>query len=244
MSSCNPDAKHLDRVRQLLAIAEDPATSPEAAEVHTAKAMELLAKYGIDAALLADTGERPDTVQGRQIDLPAPFALDKAHLYNAIARALRCQLIDITAPVGQGHRRVHVFGYTADLDRAALLYTSLLHQREIALIAAPGPRGRESKAAYKRSFYQAFAGTIGRRLREAEHRARSQAAPATSGRSTDLVLADRTRAVTAMFNQCYPTYRNNGRRLSGTGREAGRAAGQRADLGGERIGATRRAIGS
>jgi hypothetical protein len=244
MSSCYPDSKHLDRVRQLLAIAEDPATSPEAAEVHTAKAMELLAKYGIDAALLHDSGQRPDTVQGRQIDLPAPFALEKVYLYNAVAKPLRCKIIEITTRADRGLRRVHLFGYTADLDRAHLLYTSLLHQQAIALIAAPGPRGGESKAAFKRSFCQAFAGTVRVRLTAIEARARAEANSA-DGRGTDLVLADRGRAVAAAFKQHYPDTRKSGRRrLSGTGREAGRAAGQRADLGGTRISNGRRAIGS
>jgi uncharacterized DUF497 family protein len=236
--------KQLARVRQLLAIAEDPDTDPKAAEVHTAKAMELLAKYGIDAARLHDSGDRPDHVEGRQIDLPGPYALEKVFLYNAVARPLRCKLIEITTRADRPKRRVHLFGYTADLDRAHMLYTSLLHQQAIALIAARPARG-ESKAAFTRSFCQAFAATVKERLIAIERRARSQNPAPTGGRGTDLVLADRNRAVAAAFTQHYPETRSSGRRrLSGTGREAGRAAGQRADLGGSRLDSGRRAIGS
>jgi hypothetical protein len=245
MSSCDPDSKQLDRVRRLLAIAEDPATSPEAAEVHTAKAMELLAKYGIDAARLHDSGDRPDTVEGRRIDLPGPYTLEKVYLYNAVAGPLRCKLIETTSRHDNGLRRIHLFGYTADLDRAHMLYTSLLHQQAIALIAAPGPARGESKAAFKRSLCNAFAATVRERLIAIELRARKTHPTPAGGRGTDLVLADRNRVVAAEFKSAYPDTRSSGRRhLSGTGRDAGRAAGQRADLGGSRLASGRRAIGS
>jgi hypothetical protein len=245
MSSCHPDPKQLDRVRRLLAIAEDPATSPEAAEVHTAKAMELLAKYGIDAARLHDSGDRPDHVEGRRIDLPGPYALEKVYLYNAVAGPLRCKLIETTTRRDTGLRRIHIFGYTADLDRAHMLYTSLLHQQAIALITAPGPARGESKAAFKRSFCNAFAATVRERLITIELRARKADPAPAGGRDTDLVLADRNRVVAAEFKTAYPDTRSSGRRrLSGTGRDAGRAAGQRADLGGSRLASGRRAIGS
>lgn len=245
MSSCSTDSKPLERARHLLAIAEDPATSPEAAEIHTAKAMELLAKYGIDAARLHDTGDRPDHVEGRQIDLPGPYALEKVYLYNAVARPLRCKLIETTTRHDSGLRRIHLFGYAADLERAHMLYTSLLHQQAIALIAAPGPARGESKAAFKRSFCNAFSATVRERLLAIELLARKANPAPAGGRGTDLVLADRNRVVAAAFKQRYPDTRSSGRRrLSGTGRDAGRAAGQRADLGGGRLASGRRAIGS
>jgi len=53
-----PD-KLLDRVRKLLAKAEDESCTPPEAEALTAKAAELMAKYGIDRALLAAV--RPET---------------------------------------------------------------------------------------------------------------------------------------------------------------------------------------
>jgi hypothetical protein len=245
MSSCSFDSKQLDRVRQLLAIAEDPATDPKAAEVHTAKAMELLAKYGIDAARLHDSGDQPDHVEGRRIDLPGPYALEKVYLYNAVAGPLRCKLIETTTRHDTGLRRVHIFGYTADLDRAHMLYTSLLHQQAIALIAAPGPVRGGSKAAFKRSFCAAFAATVRERLLAIELRARAANPASAGGRGTDLVLADRNHVVAAEFKTAYPDTRSSSRRrLSGTGRDAGRAAGQRADLGGSRLASGRRAIGS
>ena len=43
----------LERVRKLLAKAEDESVTPPEAQALTAKAAELMAKYGIDRALLA-----------------------------------------------------------------------------------------------------------------------------------------------------------------------------------------------
>jgi hypothetical protein len=50
MMSAPTDA--LDRVRKLLAKAEDDAVTPEEAEALTAKAAELMARYGIDRVRL------------------------------------------------------------------------------------------------------------------------------------------------------------------------------------------------
>ena len=51
----------LDRVRKLLAKAEDESVTPAEAQALTAKAAELMARYGIDRALLAarPAGDRP-----------------------------------------------------------------------------------------------------------------------------------------------------------------------------------------
>ena len=47
-----PPTDLLDRVRKLLAKAEDEGVTPHEAEALTAKAAELMARYGIDRALL------------------------------------------------------------------------------------------------------------------------------------------------------------------------------------------------
>src|SRR4051794_35012987 len=62
----------LDKVRKLLAKAEDPACSPAEAEALTAKATELIAKYGVDQALLAARDPARDSVVDRMIEVPSP----------------------------------------------------------------------------------------------------------------------------------------------------------------------------
>ncbi len=104
----------LDRVRKLLAKAEAEGVTPAEAEALTAKAAELMAKYGIDRALLA--ADRPETDQpaSRIIDVPNPWARVKAHLLCGLGAAMRCQCILLSGS-GPG-ARIHVFGYASDLD--------------------------------------------------------------------------------------------------------------------------------
>ena len=106
----------LVKVRKLLAKAEDEACTPAEAEAFTAKAAELIAKYGIDAALLADTEPETDRVGDRVIVLDAPYALDKACLLFSVAGPLRCRCVRRTRyPYGRKELSVHLFGFGADL---------------------------------------------------------------------------------------------------------------------------------
>ena len=55
----DPPSALLDRVRKLLAKAEAEGVTPPEAEALTAKAAELMARYGIDRARLAACGRTP-----------------------------------------------------------------------------------------------------------------------------------------------------------------------------------------
>ena len=74
-----PPSALLDRVRKLLAKAEAEGVTPQEAEALTAKAAELMARYGIDRARLA--ASRPDTDRpgSRVIDIENPWAQVRAH---------------------------------------------------------------------------------------------------------------------------------------------------------------------
>ena len=77
----------LERVRKLLAQAEDPGVTAQEAEAFNAKAAELIARHGIDAALLAATGRTRDEVGHRAIVVDNPYARDKAHLLTSRRRS-------------------------------------------------------------------------------------------------------------------------------------------------------------
>jgi hypothetical protein len=236
----------LAKVRKILAKAEDPAATPEEAETYTAKAAELMATYGIDRALLAETDPGSDVVGDRVVVLDAPYALDKAALLSSVAFELRCRAVRRIRYVGPHATKevsIHLFGYDSDLVRVEILFTSLLLQAQTSL-ARTSPPPWESVAAYRRSWLAGFTAAVSRRLRDAEVRARdeaeeartSRAAATTGGRSVALVLVDRERTVAAAVDAEYPrlgTARN--RQLSGSGGRSGWQAGQRADLGGTRV---------
>jgi Protein of unknown function (DUF2786) len=211
----------LARVRKLLAKAEDPACTPAEAEAFTAKATELIAKYGVDRALLAAGDPALDPVGDRVVPLDPPYALDKAGLLASVAVPLRCRVVRKTRAGVQ----VHLFGHATDLERVELLFTSLLVQAAHGLSAVPVP-AREHPAAFRRSWLAGFAHAIGGRLRAAEQAA-SDAAPGAA-----LVLVRRSDLVDRKMAEAYPKLRTaSRRRLAGGGLEQGFAAGQAASLG-------------
>ena len=97
-----------------------------------------MAKYGIDRALLA--AERPETDRpaDRFIDVGNPWARVQAHLLcRAGVTALRCQCVLLPGPARACGCTCSA--YASDLERADMLYTSLLVQMWHGLAAAQVP---------------------------------------------------------------------------------------------------------
>ncbi len=225
----------LDRVRKLLAQAEDESVTPAEAQAFTAKAAELMAKYGIDRALLA--AERPDTDRpaDRVVTIDNPWAREKAHLLSGLASALRCHCILLggTRPGS----RVHLFGFASDIDRTDVLYTSVLIQMAHGLAGASVPEWSSSPRAWRRSWLLGFATAVIARVTEAEHGAVRAATGrgASDGGRAALVLADRSLILRQQVQDAYPVTRKARVTYSGTGYRDGYSVGQRADIGGTRL---------
>ena len=212
----DPPSALLNRVRKLLAKAEAEGVTPPEAEALTAKAAELMARYGIDRARLAAT--RPDTDRpgSRIIDIDNPWAQVRAHLLAGLAGAMRCQcvLLSTTRPGA----RIHVFGYASDLERADILYTSLLLQMARGLTVAAVPAGVRSVRAWRRSWLLGFVTAVITRVKAAEDRAASTAEGEThEGPSTALVQADRAVVIRRQLEQAYPVTRRTRITYSGRG---------------------------
>jgi hypothetical protein len=231
-------AHKLDTVRKLLAKA-DGAGTPEEAEIYTAKAVEMMARHGIDEALLAarlDPGAPGrDEIGTSHIAMADPYSAGKARLLAWTASALRCRVVLHQAGGGRV-AGVTVLGFASDRERAELLYTSLLLQAGTQLAGARSRWAGESVAAYRRSWLHGFAVRVHRRLVEAEAEAAAEAttrpSSAAEGRSVALVLADRTARVDHAYAETFPQVARARRTtLSGSGFAAGDRAGARADLG-------------
>jgi hypothetical protein len=199
-----------------------------------------MARYGIDRARLA--ASRPDTDRpgSRVIDIDNPWSQVRAHLLAGLAGAMRCQCV-LLHTSGPG-ARIHVFGYASDLERADILYTSLLLQMARGLGAAIVPDGVRSPRAWRRSWLLGFVTAVITRVRSAEDRAAAAAdadGAAQPGPSTALVLADRAMVVRRQLEEAYPVTRKTRITYSGRGYSAGYAQGQRADIGNARLGRTR-----
>jgi hypothetical protein len=227
--------KLLDRVRKLLAKAEAEGVTPPEAQALTAKAAELMARYGIDRALLAAVRPETDAPGSRLVELDNPWKRVKAHLLCGLGAAMRCQCILLTTRTGL---KVHIFGYDSDIERTDVLYTSVLVQMSHGLATAIVPE-RASPRAWRRSWLLGFGAAVISRVKAAEQAAQAsaeQAAPqAETGKSTALVLADRSLVIRAAVQREYPVTRAARTTYSGTGYGAGYEKGQRADLGTRRV---------
>ena len=161
----HPNNDLLDRVRKLLAKAEAEGVTPAEAEALTAKAAELMARYGIDRAMLGALRPESDQPADRVFDLDNPWAAVKAHLLSGLAGALRCQCILLNKR--EPGSRLHVFGYASDLERADILFTSLLVQMARALAAQPVPAAARSPKAWRRSWMLGYCSAVVSRVRAA-----------------------------------------------------------------------------
>lgn len=232
----------LNKIRALLAKAE--ATDfPQEAETYTAKAMELISKWGIDQSLL-EAKAKSTVIGDRIFKVYAPFANDKVIFFNAIVNALGGRAIKLTrqrkAP-NPGYEELHVFATETDLARIDLLFTSLLVQCATAMnyAVATSREGQYRPRKFKSDFLYGFSTEVGYRLLMAERKAAkdSEATAAEQGMSTALVLVSKRDQVNQAVENRYTNLTNSKRSRSeiGAGYGYGTAAGRRADLGDSRI---------
>ncbi|MDQ1029710.1 hypothetical protein QF035_007292 [Streptomyces umbrinus] len=234
----------LAKVKAILRLAENPAATKAEAEAFLQKATAMMAKYGIEQAMLR--GDDPavrEKPADRVVEVVAPWMGECKRLLSAIAFAMRCHPI---YPGGKANKhRVHLFGFPSDLHSVEVLYASLRLQmlqgadRADARHRPPG----ELPRAYKRSWMLGFIRAVALRIGEAERAAREDsereraeaAATDTSvqGRSVALVLADRTTEVETEVASRYPKLGKVRRtRFTGSGYRQGHVDGQQADIGG------------
>jgi hypothetical protein len=152
-----------------------------------------------------------------------------------LGSALRCQCIMLTTKAGL---KIHVFGYASDIERADLLYTSVLIQMWHGLAGARVPQWSRSPRAWRRSWLLGFASAVIGRVRTAEAAAQDRAgreAPPGVGSRAALVLADRSLVIRRNVEAEYPVTRTARLTYSGTGYGDGYAKGQQADIGTRRV---------
>ncbi|MHA6782575.1 DUF2786 domain-containing protein [Pseudonocardia saturnea] len=234
-------ADKLDTIRKLLAKAEGAAT-PAEAEAYTEKAVQLMARHGIDEAVAGAAHPGHDEIGAVRIDMDDPYSAGKARLLGWVASPFGCRCV-LHGAWGGRVAAVTVFGHASDRGRVELLYTSLLLQATSQLVRLRPPDPAESVAAYRRSWLHGFAAEVHRRLTAAQEEARDaaqqearaareRAGTGAGGPSVALVLADRHERVDRAYAEAFPRLGRPRRSvLSGSGLGAGARAGSRADLG-------------
>jgi hypothetical protein len=224
------DARHLARVRALLAKAESTTHAAEA-EAYTAKAQELATRHSIDEALLsARSGAVTVVPFARRIGVDHPHEGERAALLDVVARANRCHVV-----WSPEFGFATVFGFDSDLDTVDLLYTSLLIQahRDMARTEpAGGKAGRARLRSFRQSFLIAFAMRIGERLAAATQAALAEATQTDGPERLLPVLMARDAEVRETMEKAFPrTVRGRGSRVdSQEGWNSGQASADRARL--------------
>lgn len=244
--------KYADKIAKLLAKAE--STTPEEAEMLTAKAQTLMAQYAIDEAMIEaaqNFSGAASTIDEEEFVMVGIYRFPIAELCVAI---LFTNDLKVVGMGGKPHRVVDgklfketivykATGYKGDLDRARMLFTSL----QLQALTAENAWWRENKDQHewkpkgghyeRRQFLFSFADETHRRLREAKQRGQKAAEKehAHESDSMALVLASKESKVLAKFEELHPNLRK-GRAKSYQGggwdaHTAGTAAGRRADLG-------------
>lgn len=256
MNNTNPDLEsNLDKITKLLAKAER-TDNPAEAEAFTAKAMELMNRWMIDEAMLAAHGGagKPDTVIKFVVDITGTYHAGHERLVCALGRGFGFKNVLLGGTHKSWnktgvHQRVAWIGFESDVEKAKLLYGSLLIQMAAALkhhTASPGFKSLTGMDKFKtrRSFMFGFADEIARRLKESRESTRAAAEVSTPG--TGLVLVSRDRQVLVAVKDFFPrlgTSRGfSGDTLAG-GYNGGKAAGARAGLATTAVGGNPRSIG-
>lgn len=240
----SPTEKFADKVQALLNQASDPAATPEEAEAFSRKAEELMVKWGISDALL-DAKRRKQKAKAEKI------LTEKIRVHGSFVRA--DVMVGWAAGDGLGNVRViqssgensmtkyvWFIGFESDVQRAKILFESLLLQAHAARLAwwrdyeGKDTLARNQKKLAKRQFILTFAHVVHTRL---EAMRLQTVEEASKVKSTELVLVDRKAKVDAYMDEEHANLKK-GRALKGGSHDAsvaGRKAGNEANLGGTQV---------
>lgn len=232
-------------IRKLLAKAESSEHEAEAS-VFRNKALELMTRYSIDEAMIADVTVE-ESIVSETIEL-GTYAANKRGMLITVARAFGCH---VRRPLYKNKKLYEVVGFKSDVDMVIMLTNSLVIQLDTQLL---GVTDWYSTKAARTSFAYAWCDTVGNRVTEhyraatAEAEAEGQAADGPTVKGVALVLADRNERVEQGFEEkygsrpryttCYATVSN------GSASSAGRAAGNKANIGQSGLGSGSRALTS
>lgn len=219
----------VSRVRKLFAKA-DSTTSEHERDALLTKAYDLLAKHGIEEALARGEDHDADTVTVWEFKPKGSYKLDQIMLIGVIAKALHC------TAVRRGQEAALVYGVRRHLDRVEMLGGFLVAYMIGNLATLKAPHGIHA-TTYRKSAMAAFINTVGKRLRESEDRAKEESSD--SAGAGIVLLSDARKAAQAM-NQANPRLApSTRRRVSTAGFSEGTKHGDRVDLGGSKLGASR-----
>lgn len=230
-------AKWTKTIGHLLANAADATLPEQTRQAYAAKAAELMTRHGIEEAhaRASGGGHAPETAEVWPCAVSGAHGFGEARATIAyhIAEAMGCKAVRKTNPSPRPCM-THIVGVAADITALKTLIPLVLNQAELAAAtrAAAGTRA----PSYLAAFLTGYGETVAARIRER----RKAYADASTG--TDLILANRARAVADTFAALFAEHITTrpAARHRPDGRADGRRAGQSAYLGDSSLDATQR----
>lgn len=236
--------KWQDIIRKLMNKAEDKATTPEERDSIMNRVLELMAKFGIEHAMLADKDKSSEKVIRAQYRIDAPYSNQKVLLLDGIVRTFGGRGV----VVNRKPLTFQVYAHESDHERIFMLYASLIVQLTTGIVQSDKhkPIGEHART-FRTSFVFGFIDTVGRRIRQAYQRAKETVSQSATGNGMELVLQSRAVAVNEMYRIEHPltqpaNINTSNRSYAGFG--AGSSAGKNADIGQTRLGTVRNELGS
>lgn len=239
------ESPQLRRIRALLDKANDPAVTEHEREAYTEAAMRLIATHGVSEEMLA--AKRSDAAKPGKItiNLTGAYSQEQMHLADYITNAFPARLT--FWQVGRRFDHVTIYGFEEDLAKIEFLFTLLLVQMfggANKVNADPEDfhvwtTNAELAAATRRmraGFMRGFGKRIHQRLVLMFADAREDYDRGHDGENSALVLASKRDRVLALFEEENPKLRTRkSSAYDGYGASLGRAAADRADLGGTKL---------
>lgn len=239
----SPVDSSVERIRKLLAMAERGATQEER-DTFNAKAAALMVQYAVDEAMISDVGRAiTEKIISKtfRLNVPKSYSYEYVTIGCNVAMTLGSQGL----LVKQYDNRVDltIVGFETDIAYVWQLTESLVRQCTLALgpwfakNVRPWHSGTD-KYNLKRGFISGFATGIREKLEMIKKQTIDNA-----GTGAALAVRSRESLVTDWMNENLRTADARGRSYEGSARAGGWSAGQRADVGGARVGGVRKAIG-
>lgn len=235
-----------EQIQKLLLKAQ--TTTPEEAEILTAKAEELMLKYGINRALLnaSSTGDK-ERIQKLKIPLQGIYAKAYMDMMHSVALAFG-NVRAFYTQWKQSDVDYTIVGFESDVSQLHVLLTSLQLQAVVALdtwakSADMSTYTPMEKFKTRRTFIKAFGNGAATRIAKTRASAVKDAESTTPG--AELVLRDRMLAIDDFMKSNVGKLRKSkSREKSGAwdASSAGYAAGKNANTGERQVNAGRRAI--
>jgi hypothetical protein len=236
-------------IKKLLNKAESRGVTDAERDAFNAKATELMLKWGIEEATLADADRaKIENIVQRvfQTDVPKSYSYEATCIGVEVAKAFNCR--GILQHTSSGRVDLLVVGFESDVERVKEMFTSLALQATLALIVWYAKQdwrrydnGRNigtNKFNGKRTFLVGFADGVRAKFDAMKTQVIKESTP-----GTDLVLVNRVARVDDYIKNEMNVGRSKRRHYLTDARFDGATAGLRADVGGSKLGGNRSQIG-